>query len=242
MSRNKRDPELIDRQLLLLAADGLDGKPIATAVNFACHPEVLYGENTLVTADFPGVLLHDLEATRDAPGVFLNGPLGGMVTPDVRAHTFEEMARMGHTLSASAIAALDSAVTLERADLVWVHREITVPVQNRGYIGLRKLGVLDRPFVEGGYVTSEVNALKLGPIVLATVPGEALPKVGFDVKPDAPFAAVIGLAGDELGYLIPEEAFADRERYSYEKTVSPGPLATELIRRAARECVARATR
>jgi hypothetical protein len=241
VSRNKRDPDVIDRQVLVLAADDLAGNPIATAVVFACHPEVMFGENTLVTADFPGVLLKDLESKRGGTGIFLNGPLGGMVTPDVKAHVFEEMDRVGHALSATAIAALDSAVTLERAPLTWVHRPITVPVQNRGYIGLRKLGVFDRPFEPGGYVESEVNALALGPLVLATVPGEALPRLGFDVKPEAPFSAVLALAGDELGYLIPEDAFEDPRRYSYEKTVSPGPLATTLIRKASLECVARAS-
>src|SRR5579883_310647 len=241
VSKNKRDPDVIDREVLVIAADEPSGKPIATTVVFACHPEVLFGGNTLVTADFPGVLLARLEKERGGTGVFLNGPLGGMVTPDVKAHTFDEMERVGNTLADGSIAAMSSSVVLERADMVWVHRSITVPVQNRLYIGLRKIGVFDRPFEGGGYIKSEVNALRLGPLVLATVPGEALPRVGFDVKPAAPFSAVLGLAGDELGYLIPEEAFADPSRYSYEKTVSPGPLATRLIERTVREAVARAS-
>jgi hypothetical protein len=239
ISKNKRDPETIDRELLVLAADDLQGKPIATAVVFACHPEVLFGGNTLITADFPGVLRRVLEEKRGGVGLFLNGPLGGMVTPDVPAHTFAEMERVGTTLGETALAAIDSSVTVDRAPLTWVHRTIEVPVQNRGYIALRKLGILDRPFEEGGYVESEVDALRLGPLTLATVPGEALPAFGFEVKPDAPFSAVLGLAGDELGYLIPEAAFSDPARYSYEKTVSPGPLATTLIRKASREVVAR---
>ena len=45
--------------------------------------------NTLVTADYPGVLLREIEKRRGGTGVFLNGPLGGMVTPDVQGHTFE---------------------------------------------------------------------------------------------------------------------------------------------------------
>jgi hypothetical protein len=243
VSKNKRDPEVIDREILVIAADDAnDGKPLATAVVFACHPEVMFGQNTLVTADYPGVLLRAIEKRRGGTGVFLNGPLGGMVTPDVKAHTFEEMDRVGTALADASIAALESATTVDRADLVWVHRSITIPIQNRGFIAFRKLGVFDRPFASGGYVESEVNALKLGPLTLATVPGEALPKLGFEVKPDAPFSAVLALAGDELGYLIPEEAFADEKRYRYEKTVSPGPLATTLIRKTSLEVVARTKR
>lgn len=243
VSKNKRDPDLIDREIVVIAADDVgDGKPIATAVIFACHPEVLFGKNTLITADFPGVLLRVIEKRRGGTGIFLNGPLGGMVTPDVTAHTFEEMERVGSALGDASLAAIDSAVTVERADLVWVHRSITVPIQNRGFIAYRKLGIFDRPFQGDGHLETEVNAFKLGPLTLATVPGEALPRLGFDVKPDAPFAAVVGLAGDELGYLIPEEAFTDSKRYPYEKTVSPGPLATTLVRRTSREVVARTRR
>ncbi len=242
VSKNNRDPDLIDRELLVLAADDAEtGKPLATAVVFACHPEVMFGKNTLITADFPGVLIRELEKRRGGTGVFLNGPLGGMVTPDVKAHTFEEMERVGVALADASLAAIDSAVLVQTADLTWVHRKITVPIQNRGFIGMRKVGVFDRPFIADGHLETEVNALKLGPLTLATVPGEALPRIGFDVKPDAPFSAVIGLAGDELGYLIPEDAFEDPKRYRYEKTVSPGPLATTLIRRMARDAVVNAS-
>jgi len=74
---------------------------------------------------------------------------------------------------------------------------------------------------------------------LAVEFGKRFETLGFDVKPEAPFSAVLCLAGDELGYLIPEAAFDDPGRYSYEKTVSPGPLATALIRKTALEAVAR---
>jgi hypothetical protein len=236
VSKNKRDPDTIDRDVLVLAADDLRaGKPIATTVVFACHPEVLMSANTLITADFPGVLRREVEAARGGTCVFLNGPLGGMVTPDVADHTFDEMERVGKTLARTALDALAApgARDLASGELVWVHRPIVVPIQNRRYLVARKLGVFDRPFEGKGYVESEVDALRLGrDLLVATVPGEALPRVGLDVKATlgAPNRAVLGLAGDELGYLIPEDAFPDPMRYPYEKTVSPGPLATTLVR------------
>ena len=63
-----------------------------------------------------------------------------------------------------------------------------------------------------GYVHSEVNLIKLGDLWFATVPGEMLPKLGLRLKQQmraagAKVAGVIGLANDELGYILPTEDF-----------------------------------
>jgi hypothetical protein len=63
-----------------------------------------------------------------------------------------------------------------------------------------------------GYLTSEVNLIKIGGLWLATVPGEMLPKLGLALKAQllaggAEVAGIIGLANDELGYILPIEDF-----------------------------------
>ena len=63
-----------------------------------------------------------------------------------------------------------------------------------------------------GRVTSEVNFIQIGDCWLVTVPGELLPKLGLAIKSKlraagAPVAGVIGLANDELGYILPKEDF-----------------------------------
>jgi hypothetical protein len=46
----------IDPTVCVLRVDGMDGKPLAILVNYACHP-VIYGpDNRLYSADFPGVM------------------------------------------------------------------------------------------------------------------------------------------------------------------------------------------
>ena len=63
-----------------------------------------------------------------------------------------------------------------------------------------------------GWVTTEVNLIKIGGLWLATVPGEMLPKLGLALKASlteagAKVPAVIGLANDELGYILPVDDF-----------------------------------
>jgi hypothetical protein len=63
-----------------------------------------------------------------------------------------------------------------------------------------------------GQIETEVNLIKIGGLWLATVPGELLPKLGLRVKAQlleagASVAGVVGLANDEVGYILPEEDF-----------------------------------
>jgi len=240
LTRNLREPSLIDRTVTILAFDRPDGSPVATLVHFACHPEVLGGRNRLVTADFPAALCSALEEAR--PGgtaIFLNGALGGMVTASQTAHTFEEADRIGRAVADTALSALESVGSpTAEAELKYVRAPILVPVENRRYHLLGLLGLLGgRPLLEGGYTLSEVTGLRIGPVVILGAPGEVLPRVWFEIRALAGEGRpllLVSLANDELGYLISEEDF-EEDLYSYERTVSPGPLAVTAIRAAAEE-------
>src|SRR5690606_6706931 len=53
-----------------------DGRVLATVVSYACHPVVLGGDNTLLTADYPGVVRRVLAEKTGAPVLFLTGCAG----------------------------------------------------------------------------------------------------------------------------------------------------------------------
>ena len=59
---------------------------------------------------------------------------------------------------------------------------------------------------------------------LITIPGEAYPKIGMAIKRGmcAKYKFVIGLANDELGYLLYPEDFLN-DLYSYEITAGMSP-------------------
>lgn len=240
ISRNKRDPELIDRTVTALGLDRPDGTAVATLVHFACHPESLGSKNRLISADFPSGLYAETEAAR--PGsvtVFLNGPLGGMVTTHEADETFEEAERIGRAIGRLALDALDTGTdAAEQVALAAAVHPVWMPIANRRYHLGASFGLFGgRPF-EGGYTRTDVQVLRVGPVVLLTAPGEVLPKLGFQLQGliDAPVPLVVSLGNDELGYLLHEEDWGE-ERYGYERTVSPGPLAPILVRQTAREAL-----
>jgi hypothetical protein len=98
-----------------------------------------------------------------------------------------------------------------------------------------------------GNVHSEVSLIKLGDLWLAAVPGELLPKLGLQLKAwmreaGARVTGVIGLANDELGYILPPEDFKYpfnpfRPGRHYEETNSIGKELAPKIMSAFRELI-----
>ena len=121
----------------------------------------------------------------------------------------------------------------------------TVPLDNTGFQLFRFLGILSNKAVKGesatGYlVETELSVLKLGDLAIALIPGEIFPELVYggeygDANPEGvnpePLCAiaeefgvdellVIGLANDELGYIVPPSDFLLNEETPYlEKTM-----------------------
>ena len=240
LAKNARNPEIVDDELACLQFIGLDGQPHASLFNFPCHPEVLWEHNPYITADYPGPLRDAVEADTGAPCIFFSGSLGGMMTPDVKEHSFAEAEQMGLALAASGLKALEETQIIDRMPEFSLRRaEIKIKVTNLLFKLAFRRGLLPDVRNRRGEVVTEVNLVRLGPLWLATVPGELLPKLGLALKAclqeaGAPVAGIIGLANDELGYILPEEDFRYplnpfRPGKHYEETMSLGKQAGPLV-------------
>jgi hypothetical protein len=56
----------------------LTGEPIATFVNYACHPTTLAWENTLISPDYPGAMRDVVEGATKVPCLFFQGASGDL--------------------------------------------------------------------------------------------------------------------------------------------------------------------
>lgn len=91
------------------------GNTRAVLVNYACHPVVLGPRNSRLSADYPGVMRDQVEASLggNATCIFAQGA-GGDINPlimargDNREHDFEHVQRMGHLLASEVLHALDA--------------------------------------------------------------------------------------------------------------------------------------
>jgi hypothetical protein len=214
VAKNARDPDILDDELTVAQFCHIETlQPVVTLVNFPCHPEVLWEHNPHITADYPGVLRREVEKITNAPCIFFSGALGGMMTPDVVDHSFEESDRMGLKLAQAGMEALNISQLVDVSPAIsLVKVEITPKLTNILYKLAFRRKLMPDVRNRDGRITTEVNLLKIGSLWLATVPGELLPKLGLALKDrmrqaGAGVAGVIGLANDELGYILPIEDF-----------------------------------
>jgi hypothetical protein len=212
LSANFRNPEIMDDELTLLQFVEQDGiLPYATLFNFPCHPEVLWTENPNITSDYVGYLRDEVEKRTGAPCIFFAGALGGMLSPDVKNHSFEEAEFMGRKLAEDGLKAI-AAVSSQQSAISFEKKEVKAKLTNILYKLAFGRKLLPDVRDKKGYITSEVNLIKIGGLWLATVPGEMLPKLGLSLKAQlleagASVAGIVGLANDELGYILPVEDF-----------------------------------
>ena len=228
--RNTNRPEVFDRRFHVVQAhDAQSGAPLAAILHLACHPEVLRRGNTKVSADF----VHDLCERWQQAGlgqpVFVNGALGAMVTPAVRPNGEEGIPIMGQRLFTLAQAAARAAVPLGVRELEVRRRDVFVELTSPPLLlGRLSLAIL-RP-AYGGEMRSTVGYLRLGPLEIATVPGEIEPGFAADLRARAhrPEMLVFGLVDDELGYLMRVADARDPE-FAYERLMSPCVDAGERV-------------
>lgn len=250
--KNARNPEIIDDELTLLQFTAADGRSLTTFCNFPCHPEVLWEHNPHITSDYVHYLREEVEKQTSAPCIFFAGALGGMMTPDVTDHSFEEAGFMGKKLAEEGLKALSIVDSEQSAMITMTKKEIRAKLTNILYKLAFGRKLLPDLRDKKGNVTTEVNLIQVGGLWLATVPGELLPKLGLQLKAwmkeaGAQVTGVIGLANDELGYILPVEDFKYpwnpfKPGMHYEETNSIGKDITPKVMDTLRDVIAGAAK
>ncbi len=283
-----RPPITHDSELIVLALDDRDGKPIATVVNWANHPETLGSRNTEITADYPHYLCAKLEQLRGGMGVLWNGAVGGMQSPlgskvkdpdsgeELKDRTFRKAEVIGNRVAELAAESVKSAKEVRVDSIEYREKRIHVPMPNPGFMAAAKAGIFKgrKAPNEDGTTTTPVGLIRVSgrrrPVLgIALVPGELYPELstgkierfsGADypdapiepaIKPamKAPYRMLIGLANDEIGYIIPKCEWDEKAPYLngsakkfYGEVNSVGSDAAPLITKALAELLSASER
>ncbi|MCX7943256.1 MAG: neutral/alkaline non-lysosomal ceramidase N-terminal domain-containing protein [Deltaproteobacteria bacterium] len=238
LTENIRKYGYKDDRLSFLKFVRKDGGIKGFIVNFSCHPEGLWADNTLISADYPGVVLKFIEDRTGGGGVFFSGSLGGMVTPNIEEEaTFADRLRftvnMGEILGELVVNEKDSLRRIDDVSILCFNHKIRIKVENPKFLLLKKLGIFKREVFDGR-IQTEINLVKIGDVILFGAPGELLPSMGFKIKSrfsDFRDVLVISLCNDELGYILSPEEFREKELYKYEISMSAGKeLSLEILK------------
>ncbi len=260
--RDSRPPIVKDDTIRMMQLCDLEtDKVMGVMLNYGNHPETLGSRNNLITADFchywlEGIengIVYNGETKRDGVGgiaVFANGAVGGLMTtlgcnvydPWTDKHykegSFEKARAQGYRLADAVLdkMASDDWQVVKEPAMKLRAKTFLVQVDNDIFKLAGVLGVLNRGFIKFKYLRSEVNLLSIGPVWIATVPGEINPEIvngGIELPENRDLETgivetppirelmqgdmnfVIGLGNDELGYMMPKSHWDAKEPYTY---------------------------
>ena len=219
--------QILDRQ----------NKPFAILVNYACHPEVIGPDQGILCPDFVGPLYDRIREKTQGTGIFMNGALGGMVTADCRGpdgrdvQTWDECIRIGNLLADEALRIVAAAPVIENPRLFCGNTTIRFPVENEMLRAVVQMSPLGFKLDEDGCVSTQVNAVNIASAQILTIPGEALPNMGYYLKRKmhGEHNLLFGLTNDAFGYIMVKEDFDSFDRYEYITRTCLGEMTGEIL-------------
>lgn len=212
------------------------GQVIATLVNYAIHPEVIGSGRGILSPDLCGPLYARIESKAGGIALFMNSAQGGMVTADNRrengkeANDYEECTRIGELLADEALRIIADAPLQNDPALYCGSRMIRFPIENPTMRYILAHSPLKSPMASKDSIWTRINLLDIGTAQVLTVPGEALPNIGYYVKrhmhTKQPF--LFGLTNDAFGYMLTKVDFMSFKRYEYVSNTSLGEMTGEI--------------
>lgn len=253
-------PDLYDRRASVLQVRGLDGKPIGTLVNYAIHPEVMGSDQGILSPDLVGPLYDRIEKGAGGIALFMNGAQGGMVTADNRnldqpprdalraywndSRTWAECERIGELLAAESLRIIDPAAWQKSPTLHNNSMEVRFPVESAEMWQVVQGSPLKYPHRPDRTIGARVNLVDLGNAQILTIPGEALPNIGFYLKRHmrGEHNFLFGLTNDAFGYMMTKVDFNSFPAYKYISRVSLGEMTGEIYIQRAVDLINRRTK
>jgi hypothetical protein len=203
-----------------------------------------------------GPLCDRLEQKAGGMALFVNGAQGGMITADNRnldqprdpqrgywadSRTWDECLRIGYLMADEALRIVQDAPEQREPTLFCDSLAVRFPVDST-VLWLVVVGSpLQYPHNPDHSVTARINLVNLGTAQILSIPGEALPNIGFYLKRKMHGRdnLLFGLTNDAFGYILSKVDFQSFPRYEYVSRTSLGEMTGEILIEAALDLVER---
>lgn len=217
---NEPPNDQVDGELRVLAAYEVDDpqRLRALLINFSAHATVMGASNTLISADWPGVVAEQSESEFGLDGAVVMVGDVGRTQPADRGD-LDDVARLqeySERVQAKVRAAMQNLQPVHGAVIegkeFFLREPYGNPLVNYSLLASLVSRSLNPPWaeLEGTLVGTVVSAVRVGELLFAALPGEGYPAIQFELQQRvvAQKHFVFGLANDQLGYLIsPEEGY-----------------------------------
>lgn len=212
------------------------GETMAVVFNHAGHPNVMSGDNYLISGDYAGLAMREIEERYGCTALFLNGAQGTMDIDGLRDRDWAGVERTGKALADAVASVMPDIPMDEGAPIRAAHMRYHIPPRR---ITLEELDWAKSILSEtGGTYTAmadgvgddykaslfmrihkrenrpvpiEQTCIAVGGTALISFPGELFTEIGMEIKRQSPFnrTYIIGLANGEIGYVPTRRAITE---------------------------------
>jgi neutral ceramidase len=188
----------VDHTLSVVSFISCSGTVVAAIMHHSTHPAVLGQRSHLVSGDWCGLASYEVERRMGCTCLYLNGPSGD-VNPIIGVgRAYEEALKLAKSVAATAVSILAAPAkpmcTTNTIDAV--HQDVSGPGHSHPYLTKYQ----DHRMSRRADMVCEVQVIRLGPVIIAGMPGEALIETGRAVAASNSVLVVSG-ANDYVGYL-----------------------------------------
>ncbi len=227
---------VVDPEVGVLKLVDLSGQVVCILFNHAGHPNVLSGDNYLISAEYPGLAERLLQEEFGGVAMFVNGAQGTMDIDGLGPRDWAEMERLGRKLAqavAEAARMIDPSegLALRCSSIKYSLPARKIPGEQLAWAEeiLRQTGGKVQPLADGvgddykAVLYKKLHAVQDHDIPVEQVcvavddtafisfPGELYTEIGMHIKASSPFRRtyVIGLANGHVGYIPTRKAVAE---------------------------------
>ncbi|MCP4610193.1 MAG: hypothetical protein GY845_15905 [Planctomycetes bacterium] len=193
----------VDPDVCVLRVEDMDGGIVASLVNFGCHPVSIYPHlNNAISADYPAYTTKVVGQSEGGICLYALG-LAGNIVPIQRG--VEPRKQIGKAIGGEAVRRLQFVATSGDVTLKALKKDVRFPTKKTSSSEETKGDDT------AGYITSEIQVLRLGEVYILGLPGEVLVEVGLEIKRRAGVEKlfVISICNDSVGYVCQREAYEE---------------------------------
>jgi hypothetical protein len=147
------------------------------------------------------------------------------------ARTWNECLRIGHLMADEAQRIVKDAPVQKAPALSCRALDVRFPVESKVMWAVVTGSPLHYPHDDDQSITARINLVKLGDAQILTIPGEALPNIGFYLKRKmkGTHNLLFGLTNDAFGYILTKVDFQSFPRFDYVSRTSLGEMTGEIL-------------
>ncbi|UCD39053.1 MAG: neutral/alkaline non-lysosomal ceramidase N-terminal domain-containing protein [Fidelibacterota bacterium] len=226
--------QVVDQEVGVVSFRKLDKRPLVTLINYSCHPLTIGFVPRMISADFPGAVVREVENRLFGSAVYTGGACGN-IHPKKHCEGFEAMDELGRAIADRAIEVLPFIQTGKGGEPRTLYREVDLELNPDKMDGNEDIA----EYREGRTYRFGITVIALNEIAFVAIPCEYFVEFQLEIKKQSPFAHtyLLTTSNGYAGY-VPDRKAYDQGGYEVNSTKfmpGSGEMIQENILQALRE-------